>query len=125
GLGFARVARVKAVAHIEHADPVAVAQRLYPGDEKTAKAVQHKAAVPAASTLSDTWAGNLVTDGGVAFADFVAYARERSVLGQISDRLRRLPFDTPVLVQGSAGSAGWVKEGEAKPLTSWTYTRAK
>src|SRR5690606_21694316 len=39
--------------------------------------------------------------------------------------LRRLPFDTPVLVQGSAGSAAWVKEGAAKPLTQWTYTRTK
>src|SRR5690606_38254694 len=28
-------------------------------------------------------------------------------------------------VQGSAGSAGWVKEGEAKPVTQWTYTRTK
>src|SRR5690606_20226317 len=32
---------------------------------------------------------------------------------------------TPVLVQGSAGSASWVKEGEAKPVTQWTYTRTK
>jgi HK97 family phage major capsid protein len=39
--------------------------------------------------------------------------------------LRRLPFDTPVLVQGSGGSAAWVKEGAAKPMTQWTYTRTK
>ena len=124
GMGFARIARVKALAHINHADPLAVAEQVYPGDEQTAKAIQ-KAAVAAASTTSDTWAGNLINEGGGAFADFVEYLRERSVLGQISDRLRRLPFDTPVLVQGSAASASWVKEGEAKPVTKWTYTRTK
>src|SRR5690606_35156476 len=32
---------------------------------------------------------------------------------------------TPVLIQGSGGSAAWVKEGAAKPLTKWTYTRTK
>src|SRR5690606_20803432 len=30
-----------------------------------------------------------------------------------------------VLVQGSAGTGHWTKEGDAKPMTSWTYTRAK
>src|SRR5690554_57505 len=124
GMGFARVARVKALAHIHRADPLAVAEQVYPGDDQTAKAVKREA-VPAANTMSETWAGNLINEGGAAFADFVEYQRERSVLGQISDRLRRLPFDTPVLVQGSAGSASWVKEGEAKPVTQWTYTRTK
>lgn len=124
GMGFARVARVKAVAFVNRVDPVAVAKELYPGDEQTLKAIE-KAAVPAASTLSTTWASNLINEGGAPFADFVEYSRARSILGQIGDRLRRLPFDTAVLVQGSAGSASWVKEGEAKPLTQWTYTRAK
>src|SRR5690606_6831602 len=35
------------------------------------------------------------------------------------------PFDAPVLVQSSGATAQWVKEGDAKPLTQWTYTRAK
>ncbi|HEU4602770.1 MAG TPA: phage major capsid protein [Steroidobacteraceae bacterium] len=126
GMGFARIARVKALAHLNHADPLQVAQNVYPGDERLVKSIQvEKAAVAAAATTSATWAGNLVLDAGAYFADFVEYLRERSVLGQISDRLRRLPFDTQVLVQGTAGSASWVKEGAAKPLTSWTYTRTK
>jgi len=124
GMGFARVARVKAIAHVEHADPVAVAQAIYPGDEQTAKAVS-KAAVPAASTLSSTWAGNLINEGGAAFADFVEYLRARSIFGQVSSRFRQLPFDTPVLIQATAGAGAWVKEGTAKPVTQWTYTRTK
>ena len=124
GMGFARMARVKALAHIDHADPVQVAQHVYPGDDSLVKSFQ-KAAVPAASTGSATWAGNLILDGGGYFADFVEYSRARSVMGQISDRLRRLPFDTQVLVQASAGVGKWTAEGDAKPLTSWTYTKAK
>lgn len=125
GIGFARLARVKAVAHIEHRDPAQIAQAMYPDDENLVKSLVTKTAVPAAATSSATWAGNLITDGGVGFADFVEYLRPRTLLGQISPRLRNLPFDTPVLVQGSGGAAKWVKEGSAKPLTQWTYTTAK
>lgn len=127
GIAFARMARVKALAFTGQAgmrDEVQIAKHLYPDDDKLIGAIQ-KAAVPAASTLSTTWAGNLITDGGAAFADFVEYLGPRTLYGQISGRFRQLPFDTPVLVQGSGGSASWVKEGAAKPLTQWTYTRAK
>lgn len=124
GMGFARVARVKAIAHVEHMDPLQIAKSIYPDDERLIKSFT-KAAVPAANTGSATWAGNLILDSGAYFADFVEYLRERSVVGQVSDRMRRLPFDTPVLVQGSAGAAKWTAEGAAKPLTQWTYTKTK
>lgn len=131
GIGFARLARVKALANLGQIngvtfprDEMAVAKMLYPNDEKLIHTIE-RAAVPAASTLSSTWAGNLINEGGVAFADFVEFLRARSLFGQIADRFRNLPFDTPVLVQGSGGVAQWVKEGDAKPLTQWTYTRAK
>ncbi|HGM7334962.1 TPA: phage major capsid protein [Stenotrophomonas maltophilia] len=125
GIGFARMARCLAVSHVHHQNPLDVARAIYPNDERLHGIIQEKAAVQAASTGNATWAGNLITDGGVAFADFVEWLRPRSLLGQVSQRLRNLPFDTPVLVQGSAGTAKWVKEGAAKPLTKWSYTRAK
>lgn len=124
GIGFARIARVKAIAHINHMDPVQVAKSIYPDDERLNNLLA-KAAVPAANTGNAPWAGNLILDGGAYFADFVEYLRPRTVVGQISDRMRRLPFDTQVLVQGSGGAAKWVAEGAAKPLTQWTYTRTK
>lgn len=124
GIGFARIARVKALAKMSGQAPLEIAMNAYPKD-----GVLHehfaKAAVPAASASAATWAGNLILDGGAYFADFVEYLRKRTVLGQIAGRLRPLPFDTQVLVQGSAGSAKWVGEGAAKPLTQWTYTRTK
>lgn len=123
GIGFARVARCLALARQQHMNPVELAKNLY-GDDMTVSAVT-KAAVPAANTGTPTWAGNLINEGGIAFADFVEYLRPRTLLGQVSDRLRPLPFDTPVLIQGSGGNAQWVGEGQAKPMTQWTYTRAK
>lgn len=127
GIGFARMARVKALAFTGQAgtrSEIELAQNMYPGDEALVKSIT-KAAVPAASTLSTTWAGNLINEGGAAFADFVEFSRARSLYGQISSRFRPLPFDAAVLVQGSGGTAQWTKEGDAKPLTQWTYTRAK
>lgn len=125
GIGFARLARVKAIAHVEHQDPARIAQSMYPDDETLVKSLTTKGAVNAASTGAATWAGNLINEGGVGFADFVEFLRPRTLLGQISGRLRNLPFDTPVLVQGTGGTAKWTKEGDSKPLTQWTYTRAK
>lgn len=128
GIGFARFARVKALAFTGQAgtrDEAQIAKALYPGDDRLMNAIVQKDAVPAANTISATWAGNLINEGGVAFADFVEYLRPRTLYGQINDRLRRLPFDTPVLVQGSGATGNWTKEGDAKPMSSWTYTRAK
>lgn len=127
GILFARVARVKGLAKTGQAgssDPLLVARAVYPHDDRLSSLFE-KASVNAANTIDATWAGNLINDGGAAFADFVEYLRPRTLVGQISGRLRRLPFDTPVLVQGSAAAAGWTKEGVAKPVTEWTYTRTK
>jgi hypothetical protein len=124
GMGFARIARVKALAHIDHSSPIEIAKSVYPGDELLLSAIT-KAAVPAANTLNGPWAGNLVLDGGAYFADFVEFLRARSVLGQVSGRFRQLPFDTNVLVQGTGGTGKWTSEGQAKPLTQWTYSSTK
>jgi HK97 family phage major capsid protein len=125
GMGFARVARIKALAHLDHAEPLQIAKSLYPDDQSLHAAMTTKAAVGAANTATATWAGNLILEGGGIFADFVEHLRARTVLGQIESRLRRLPFDTPVLVQGSAGVAKWTGEGKSKSLTQWTYTKTK
>lgn len=124
GIGFARVARVKAVSQLNHASALQVAQTLYPKDTVLHESFA-KTAVPAASTGSATWAGNLVLDGGAYFADFVEHLRKRTVLGQISGLLRNIPFNTNILVQDTGGTATWVAEGAGKPLTSWTYSKTK
>jgi HK97 family phage major capsid protein len=133
GLGIARVARVMALAKTGQAgtnDMIQIAKAIYPDRENVLKSFMamnrvNKAVVHAANTMDTDWAQALITDGGAPFADFVEYLRPRTLFGQISGALRNLPFDTPVLIQASTGTAKWVKEGTAKPLTEWTYTRTK
>lgn len=128
GIAFARLARVKALAFTGQVngfrDETSVAKAVYPHDDRLIASIT-KTGVSAASTLSDTWAGNLINDGGAAFADFVEYLRPRSLLGQIGPRLRRLPFDLSLLVQSSAGTGKWTKEGNSNGLTKWSYTKTK
>lgn len=125
GIGFARLARVKALSQL-HGKPASdVAAHLYPHDSALQAALKVKDAVSAANTIDATWAGNLILDSGATFADFVEFLRPRTLVDRVSGSLRRLPFDTPVLIQGSAGAGGWVKEGVAKPVTEWTYTKTK
>lgn len=78
-----------------------------------------KAAVPAATTTSPTWAGNLVTQGGL-IGDFVEYLRPRTLVGRIPG-LRAVPFNVPLVGQTSGGAGYWVGENRAKPLTQWAY----
>lgn len=124
GIGFARLARVQALAEMKKGtSAINIAQNLYPNDGALHDAIA-KGAVGAANLGTQAWAGDLRLDGG-AFADFVEYLRPRTVVGQISDKLRKLPFNTPVLIQTSKGTAQWVKEGSAKPLTKWAYEKTE
>src|SRR5690606_8754440 len=129
GIAFARLARVKALAHTGAAgtrDEIQIAKSIYEGDEGLIKSLMaQKAAVSAASTGNANWAGNMINEGGAAFADFIEYLRPRTLYGQISGLFRPLPFDVPVLVQNSGGTGKWTKEGSAKPATAWGYNRTK
>ena len=92
-------------------------------------ALYAKAAVSGATTDNGPWAGNLVHDPGVVAQDFVDYLRDRTILGQFGQNglpsLRPGVEGVPVDAQASAASAGWVEEGGAGPVTSWTYNTRK
>jgi HK97 family phage major capsid protein len=122
GIGFARVARCKALAQEHKLSPLEIAKNLYPQDDRLIGSLTMKVAAHAASTLNAPWMGNLIADGA-AFADFVEFLRPQTLLGRVESRLRRLPFDVPVAIQSTGGSASWVGEGAAKPVTEWTYTQ--
>lgn len=125
GLGFARYARVKALSEMERMPELQIAERLYPRHGALHKIFAAKAAVPAANTGSPDWIGAAHLDAGAIFADFVEFLRPQTLVGQVAPYVRSLPFNTPVLMQSTGGSAAWVKEGEAKPVTNWSYARAK
>ena len=124
GIMFARLARVKALARLDGESVRVKARELY-GEDSPVYGVLTKAAVPAANTGDNNWAGNLVSDEGGVFADFVEYLRPRTILGRFGSdgvpSLRRVPFRVPLVGQTSGGEGYWVGEGNAKPLTSWTH----
>lgn len=92
-------------------------------------ALYAKAAVSGATTDNADWAGNIVHDPGVIAQDFISYLRSRTILGQFGQNgipaLRTGVEGVPVDGQASRASAGWVGEGGAAPVTSWTTNTRK
>lgn len=86
-----------------------------------------KAAVAAGTTTHSTWAGPLVPDESGGFADFVEYLRPQTIVGKFGTAgipsLRRIPFRVGLVGQTSGGTAYWVGEGAAKPLTKFDFER--
>ena len=85
-----------------------------------------KAVVTAGSTA--TCADFLVGDESTIVADFLAYLRPKTIIGQFGTgnipSLSRIGFRVPYLTQTGAGAGYWVGEGKAKPLTAFAGTRA-
>lgn len=86
-----------------------------------------KAEVPAGSTVSGSWAEDLVGDETSAFADFVGFLRPQTILGKFGvggvPALRSVPFRVALVSQTAGGDGYWVGEGKAKPLTSFDFSR--
>jgi hypothetical protein len=77
-----------------------------------------KATVAAGTSLDSTWAAPLVyaaTFGG----DFIDYLRPRTLIGQAN--FRPVPFNVRIGGQTSGGTAGWVGQGKAKPVTKFDF----
>lgn len=125
GIAFARYTRCLGLSHIYKQNPVDIARNLYPEDEGIQTLL--KAAVPAANTLNNDWAGNLVAAESGVVADFLEYLRPQTILGKFGTNgipaLNEIPFRTAVITQTSGGNAQWVGEGKPKPLTRWAYGR--
>lgn len=126
GVGFARLAKVKALAKLDGESVRTVAKELY-GENSAIYGIVSKAAVPAGTTQDGNWAANLVGEGTNVIADFVEFLRPRTILGRFGEggipSLRRVPFNVPLVGQTEGGDGYWVGEGKAKPLTNFGYDR--
>ncbi len=125
GIGFARIAKSLGMAKGSMGDAHRIAEARYGSESETAAIF--KAAVTAGSTLSGSWAEDLVGDTSSAYADFVAFLRPQTILGKFGANgvpdLRRVPFRVPLVSQTAGGEGYWVGEGQAKPLTSFDFGR--
>ncbi len=125
GIGFARVARCKALASKMFRDPASIAEELYGPNSIVVGAL--KSPVLGGSTVSGNWAAFLVGAETSVFADFAEYLRPMTILGKFGTggipSLRHVPFRVALLSQTAGGAGYWVGEGKAKPLTSITGER--
>lgn len=127
GIAFARYAMCLTKAKGNHAMAAQLAERHYPNTEavvKTLKAqaeganlqemMQIKATVAAGTSTDSTWAAPLVY-AQTFMGDFISYLRPRTLIGQA--QFRPVPFNVRIGGQTSGGTAGWVGQGKAKPVT--------
>ena len=78
-----------------------------------------KATVAAGTTTETTWAAPLVYASNF-MGDFISYLRPRTLIGQA--QFRPVPFNVRIGGQTSGGTAGWVGQGKAKPVTKFDFT---
>ena len=126
GIGFARLAKVKALAKLDGESVRTVAKELY-GEQSSIYGIVSKAPVPAGTTNEGNWAADLVGEGTNVIADFVEFLRPRTILGRFGQNgvpgLRNVPFNVPLVGQTEGGEGYWVGEGKAKPLTRFGFDR--
>jgi HK97 family phage major capsid protein len=131
GIAFARYAMCLTKAKGNHAMAAVLAEKNYPHTEgvvKTLKAqaeganlqelIQLKTAVAAGNTTDSTWAGPLVY-AQTFMGDFLNYLRPRTLVGQA--QFRPVPFNVRIGGQTSGGTANWVGQGKAKPVTKFDF----
>lgn len=126
GVEFARLAKVKALAHLDRESTREVAKSLY-GENSPVYRLVSKANVVAGASVSGNWAEDLVGDETSVYADFVEFLRPMTILGKFGTgnipSLRQVPFRTPLIGQTGGGQAYWVGEGKPKPLTALDFSR--
>lgn len=122
GIAFARFAKSLAAANGSRSEALEIARKQYPDDAKLHHVL--KAAVGAGTTTDPQWAGALVEYQEYA-NDFVEFLRPQTIIGRFGQggipALRQVPFNIRIPAQTSGGSASWVGQGKAKPLTKFDF----
>jgi HK97 family phage major capsid protein len=77
-----------------------------------------KATVAAGDSINSTWAAPLVY-AQTFMGDFISYLRPRTLIGQA--QFRAVPFNVRIGGQTSGGTANWVGQGKAKPVTKFDF----
>lgn len=78
-----------------------------------------RSAVAAGTTTDSTWAGPLVQYQNLV-SEFIEYLRPLTIIGRIPG-IRYVPFKVKIPRQTGKSTAGWVGEGQAKPVSSLAF----
>lgn len=125
GIQFARFARCIILGKKTGVSAVEIAKAEYGERDPHILEMVQKANISAVNSTTDTALfGN---EGGVA--DYVEFLRNQTIVGKFGQggipALRRVPFYYPVVTQATGGTAYWVAEGSAKPMTKPTWSRTE
>lgn len=122
GIAFARFAKSLAAANGSRSEALEIARKQYPDDAKLHHVL--KSAVGAGTTTDPQWASSLVEYQEYAM-DFIDFLRPQTIIGRFGQgnipALRQVPFNVRIPAQTSGGSANWVGQGKAKPLTKFDF----
>lgn len=122
GIGFARLALSMHAGKGNINDAKSFAENIFHDDLRVNSIF--KSAVSAGTTTNPEWAGNLV-DYQTLSNEFIEFLRPRTIIGQFGTgnipELRHIPFNIRIKGKKESGSAAWVGEGYAKPVTKSGY----
>lgn len=124
GIGFAQYAQAKIVSQLNAKEgrfesPLEVAKRMGFGDE-----VQDLITKATLGTTTDAgFAATLVHENQLV-GEFVELLRQATVFDKLQG-FRAVPFRSKIPSQVTGGTASWVGEGAAKPLTNPTFSEVE
>lgn len=120
GIGFAQYARAKLCSQLaakngNFISPVDMAKQMGFGDE-----VQDLVTKATLGTTTDVGFASALVQENRLVGEFVEMLRAATVFEQLNG-FRAVPFNSKIPSQLTGGTAAWVGEGAAKPLTNQTY----
>ncbi|WP_347460989.1 phage major capsid protein [Acinetobacter sp. ANC 7454] len=120
GIGFAQYARAKLCSQLaakngNFVSPVDMAKQMGFGDE-----VQDLVTKATLGTTTDVGFASALVQENRLVGEFVEMLRAATVFDQLNG-FRAVPFNSKIPSQLTGGTAAWVGEGAAKPLTNPTY----
>ena len=120
GIGFAQYARAKLCSQLaakngNFVSPVDMAKQMGFGDE-----VQDLVTKSTLGTTTDVGFASALVQENRLVGEFVDMLRAATVFDQLTG-FRNVPFNSKIPSQLTGGTAAWVGEGAAKPLTNPTY----
>lgn len=124
GIGFAQYARAKLCSQLaakngNFISPVDMAKQMGFGDE-----VQDLVTKATLGTTTDVGFASALVQENRLVGEFVEMLRAATVFEQLNG-FRAVPFNSKIPSQLTGGTAAWVGEGAAKPLTNPTYGEVK
>lgn len=126
GIAFARYVKCLAAGKGDITNALNRSKNFYADDRRLHHVL--KAAASAGTTTDAAWAGALVEYQQLT-SDFIEYLRPMTIVGRFGQdgipALHNVPFNVSINGQTSGGSASWVGEGKAKPLTSFDFSNVK